>query len=96
MKTPQWLKKLGGHAGELYVAAELSKRGIPNALLPGRALENELSPGRRTARRFASYRSSPSIPIEGIASSCARPTKLGSTRRTISLSFSSLLDPGEE
>ena len=26
--------KLGGHAGELYVSAELSKRGIPNALLP--------------------------------------------------------------
>lgn len=34
MKTPQWVKKLGGHAGELYVAAELSKRAIPNALLP--------------------------------------------------------------
>jgi hypothetical protein len=34
MATPQWVKKLGGHAGELYVAAELSKRGIPNALLP--------------------------------------------------------------
>ncbi len=34
MATPQWIKKLGGHAGELYVAAELSKRGIPNALLP--------------------------------------------------------------
>ncbi len=34
MPTPQWIKKLGGHAGELYVAAELSKRGIANALLP--------------------------------------------------------------
>jgi hypothetical protein len=34
MQTPQWIKKLGGHAGELYVCAELSKRGIPNALLP--------------------------------------------------------------
>ena len=34
MATPQWIKKLGGHAGELYVAAELSKRGIPNSLLP--------------------------------------------------------------
>jgi hypothetical protein len=34
MRTPQWLKKLGGHAGELFVAAELSKRGVPNALLP--------------------------------------------------------------
>ncbi|MCK4327020.1 MAG: hypothetical protein KAW41_00935 [Candidatus Diapherotrites archaeon] len=33
-RTPQWIKNLGGHAGELYVAAELSKRGIPNALLP--------------------------------------------------------------
>ena len=27
MKTPQWIKKIGGHAGELYVAAELSKCG---------------------------------------------------------------------
>jgi hypothetical protein len=34
MPTPQWIKKLGGHAGELFVCAELSKRGIPNALLP--------------------------------------------------------------
>lgn len=34
MRTPQWIKKLGGHAGELYVAAEMSKRGIANALLP--------------------------------------------------------------
>ncbi len=34
MRTPQWVKKLGGHAGELYVQAELSKRGIPNAPLP--------------------------------------------------------------
>jgi hypothetical protein len=34
MRTPEWVKKLGGHAGELFVSAELSKRGIPNALLP--------------------------------------------------------------
>lgn len=34
MRTPQWIKKLGGHSGELYVAAELSKRGICNSLLP--------------------------------------------------------------
>jgi hypothetical protein len=34
MRTPQWIKKLAGHAGELFVCAELSKRGIPNALLP--------------------------------------------------------------
>ena len=34
MSTPQWIKKLSGHAGELFVCAELSKRGVPNALLP--------------------------------------------------------------
>ena len=34
MRTPQWIKKLSGHAGELFVCAELSKRGIPNVLLP--------------------------------------------------------------
>jgi hypothetical protein len=34
LRTEQWIKKLGGHASELYVCAELSKRGIPNALLP--------------------------------------------------------------
>jgi len=34
MRTEQWIKKHGGHAGELFVCAELSKRGIPNALLP--------------------------------------------------------------
>jgi len=42
MKTPQWIKKLGGHAGELYVAAELSKRGIPNALLPENFSDNDI------------------------------------------------------
>jgi hypothetical protein len=26
MRTPQWIKKLGGHAGELFVCAELSKQ----------------------------------------------------------------------
>lgn len=34
MKTPQWIKKLSGHTDELYVTVELSKRGIPNSLLP--------------------------------------------------------------
>lgn len=34
MGTPNWIKKLGGHAGELFVSAELSKRAIPNVLLP--------------------------------------------------------------
>ena len=33
-QTPFWMKKLGGHAGELFVCAELSKRAVPNALLP--------------------------------------------------------------
>ena len=34
MRTPQWIKNLGRRAGELYVAAELSKRGIPTTGLP--------------------------------------------------------------
>lgn len=45
MKTPQWVKKLGGHAGELYVAAELSKRGIPNALLPENFSDDDILVG---------------------------------------------------
>lgn len=44
-RTPQWIKKLGGHAGELYVAAELSKRGIPNALLPENFSDDDLLGG---------------------------------------------------
>ena len=47
MKTPQWVKKLGGHAGELYVAAELSKRGIPNALLPENFSDDDLIAGKK-------------------------------------------------
>jgi hypothetical protein len=42
MRTAQWIKKLGGHAGELYVAAELSKRGIPNSLLPENFSDDDL------------------------------------------------------
>jgi hypothetical protein len=38
MRTPEWIKKLGGHAGELYVAAELSKRGIPKCPAAGELL----------------------------------------------------------
>jgi hypothetical protein len=45
MKTAQWVKKLGGHAGELYVAAELSKRGIPNALLPENFSDDDIIVG---------------------------------------------------
>jgi len=47
MRTPQWIKKLGGHAGELYVAAELSKRGIPNSLLPENFSEDDILIGRK-------------------------------------------------
>jgi hypothetical protein len=51
MKTPQWIKKLGGHAGELYVAAELSKRGIPNALLPENFSDDDLIAGMKDGTR---------------------------------------------
>lgn len=47
MRTEQWIKKLGGHAGELYVAAELSKRGIPNALLPENFSDDDLLAGKK-------------------------------------------------
>lgn len=42
MRTPQWIKKLGGFAGELYVAAEFAKRGICVALLPENFPEDDL------------------------------------------------------
>ncbi len=48
-RTPQWIKKLGGHAGELYVAAELSKRGIPNALLPENFSDDDILGGSKKA-----------------------------------------------
>lgn len=51
MKTPQWVKKLGGHAGELYVAAELSKRGIPCALLPENFSDDDIMAGSRDGSR---------------------------------------------
>jgi hypothetical protein len=47
MRTPQWVKKLGGHAGELYVAAELSKRGIPNSLLPENFSDDDIIAGSK-------------------------------------------------
>ncbi len=50
MRTEQWIKKLGGHAGELYVAAELSKRGIPNALLPENFSDDDLIAGSKDGR----------------------------------------------
>ena len=50
MRTPQWIKKLGGHAGELFVCAELSKRGIPNALLPENFPHDDKAPPDRYPR----------------------------------------------
>jgi len=47
MRTPQWIKKLSGHAGELYVAAELSKRGIPNSLLPENFSDDDIMIGKK-------------------------------------------------
>lgn len=47
MRTPQWVKKLGGHAGELYVAAELSKRGIANSLLPENFSDDDIIAGSK-------------------------------------------------
>ena len=53
MRTPQWIKKLGGHAGELYVGAELSKRGIPNALLPENFSDDDVLVGDKGATKIA-------------------------------------------
>ena len=49
MATPQWIKKLGGHASELYMCAELSKRGIPNALLPENFSDDDILIGNKAA-----------------------------------------------
>src|SRR5688572_14792972 len=48
-KTAQWIKRLGGHAGELFVCAELSKRGIPNALLPENFTDDDILVGNKEA-----------------------------------------------
>jgi hypothetical protein len=47
VRTARWVKKLGGHAGELYLAAELSKRGIPCTLLPENFSDDDLHVGRK-------------------------------------------------
>lgn len=52
MPTPQWIKKLGGHSGELYVAAELSKREIVNALLPENFSDNDIIFGRKSGEKI--------------------------------------------
>ena len=53
MRTPQWIKKLGGHAGELYVAAELSKRGIPNSLFPENFSDDDILIGKKDGTEMA-------------------------------------------
>jgi len=53
MRTPQWIKKLGGHAAELYVAAELSKRGIPNSLLPENFSDDDIIVGTKDGSKIA-------------------------------------------
>jgi hypothetical protein len=47
VRTAQWVKKLGGHAGELFVAVELSQRGIPCTLLPENFSDDDLLVGRK-------------------------------------------------
>src|SRR5437899_3042357 len=47
MRTPQWIKNLSGHAGVLYVGAELAKRGIPVAELPPGFPGDDLIVGRK-------------------------------------------------
>lgn len=49
MATPHRIKKLGGHGGELFICAELSKRGIPNALLPENFTDDDILIGDKTA-----------------------------------------------
>ena len=52
MRTPEWIKKLGGHAGELFVCAELSKRGIPNALLPENFSDDDILVGDKEGTKI--------------------------------------------
>ncbi len=52
MRTEQWVKKLAGTAGEHYVAAELSKRRIPNALLPENFSGDDIIFGKKDGETF--------------------------------------------
>ncbi len=52
MKTPQWIKKLGGTAGEYYVAAELSKRGILNVLLPENIQDDDIMIAKKDSKEI--------------------------------------------
>jgi len=51
-RTPQWIKKLGGFAGELYVAAELAKRGICVSLLPENFPDDDLMIANRDGSKI--------------------------------------------
>lgn len=53
MRTPQWIKKLGGYAGELYVCAELAKRGIPAVPLPENFSDDDILVGDKAAKNVA-------------------------------------------
>jgi hypothetical protein len=57
MPTPQWVKKLDGHAGELYIAAELSKRAIPNSLLPENFSRHDIIIGSNEASGYIQVKS---------------------------------------
>jgi hypothetical protein len=52
MRTLQWIKKLGGHAVELYVTAGLSKLGIPNSLLPENILDDDIQIGGKAGKHL--------------------------------------------
>ncbi len=52
MKTPQWKKNLGSQAGEMYVCAELSKRGIPNALLRKNFSDDDIIIGKKDGTKI--------------------------------------------
>ena len=41
-KMPQFLKQMSGNAGELYVVAELLRRGIIATLLPSGTKDNDI------------------------------------------------------
>jgi hypothetical protein len=48
--------KLGGHASEFYVCAELSKRGIPNALLPDNFADDDILVGNKEGTQRPGFR----------------------------------------
>ena len=77
MATPQWIKKLGGHAGELYVAAELSKRGIPNSLLPENFSDDDILIGAKDRQDFATFKLRLAIRTDRRLSFSARLTRNG-------------------